>query len=311
MIRPARRPRWCRTTPRTPAPLRCVTRSIRGTVGDVRSLPAEGEPSLEGGQRAEARLLRVGPDGDLLAGAALVGLGAAHEHAEPPSGNGRDVAEAEPGGLAAAEGGTKADQQQRPVAGAERGGGEGRVASVSRSTSGPAAAAFCRGRVPLSRAMPSRTMTRRGWRRSRATPARRWAAWMVARWTRSGRRTWRASRVAGQRLAPEGGAPGLVGAPGRAVGAAGALAAGASGVDRGARRERLQLGGLLRVARHPEVAEQARVQHQGFGLSGRRGRWGGRPGRGRGRVVVHAPLWPAPFRPEGDRNRTLPAPQAR
>ncbi|WP_198382997.1 hypothetical protein [Roseomonas sp. KE2513] len=77
-------------------------------------------------------------------------------------------------------------------------------------------------------------------------------------------------RIARQRLAAERGAPGLEGAPGGAVGAAGARAAGAGGVDGGVRRERLQLGRLFRVARHPEVTQQAGMQQQGLGRGGRR-----------------------------------------
>ena len=66
--------------------------------------------------------------------------------------------------------------------------------------------------------------------------------------------------IAGEGLAAKRAAPGLEGAPGGAVGAAGALAAGAGGVDRGARRERLQLGRLRSGPGHPEVAQQRGVQ---------------------------------------------------
>ena len=63
--------------------------------------------------------------------------------------------------------------------------------------------------------------------------------------------------VAGERRPAEAGAPSLVGPPGGAVGAAGAVAAGACGIDRGAGGQRLQDRCLLRRAGDLEVAEQA------------------------------------------------------
>ena len=92
--------------------------------------------------------------------------------------------------------------------------------------------------------MPSTTMARRGWRRSSAgrragarcgSPRDATRIELTARpASASGRRTWRWFGIGGERLAAEAVAPGFVLPPGRAVGAAGAVAAGAGGIDRGA-----------------------------------------------------------------------------
>jgi len=52
---------------------------------------------------------------------------------------------------------------------------------MRRSTPGTA---WYRGRVPLLRTTPSSTTAKRGWRRSRAMPASRWAVRIAASATR-------------------------------------------------------------------------------------------------------------------------------
>ena len=275
-----------------------MERAVRRPAGDVGPLLTEGEPSLEGGEWAEAPLLWVGPDGDLLAGAALVGLGAADQHAEAAPGNGGDVTQRQACHLAAAERRAKAEQQQGAVTGAERGGGGGAggehqpedVGSGGRSllartgafVAGDALENHDEAGVAEVQRHAGEAVGGLDGGEVDAEAGDGEAAVGAADGIHGER-----LGVAGQRLAAEGGAPGLEGAPGRAVGAAGALAAGAGGIDGGPGRERLQRGGLVGAARAPEVAEQAGVQQQGLG----------RPGQGRGRVVVDAAVWP-PFRPE-------------
>jgi len=88
--------------------------------GEVSSLQTDRKPALEGQDGAQPGLGVVGPDGDLLAGAVLVGLGPAHQHAQPAAGDGHDVAEAQRHQLGASQGSGEAEQQQGPVAQAER-----------------------------------------------------------------------------------------------------------------------------------------------------------------------------------------------
>jgi len=83
---------------------------------------AHGQPGTECHDGAQGGLGVVGPDGDLLAGAALVGLGAAHQHAQPAARDGCCVAKAECHQLGAPQGGGEAQQQQGAVAQAERAG---------------------------------------------------------------------------------------------------------------------------------------------------------------------------------------------
>ena len=71
------------------------------------------------------------------------------------------------------------------------------------------------------------------------------------------------SGSAGERFAAEAAAPGLVLAPGRAVGAAGAVAAGAGGVDRGAAGQLFELGRVGGAVGHGERTEQGGLQGQG------------------------------------------------
>lgn len=56
---------------------------------------------------------------DVLTSAALVGLGAAREHAQPTAADGGDVPKGKAGELTAAQGGAETDQQERPIGGAE------------------------------------------------------------------------------------------------------------------------------------------------------------------------------------------------
>ena len=171
--------------------------------------------------------------------------------------------------------------------------GAGRAASIRRSTPGTAGAAWRRGRTPFDRVTPSTTMARRGWRRSSERPASRWAVRIAARCTRIELTARRGPRaligaaddvhgdgvgIGGERFAAEAAAPGLVLAPGRAVGAAGAVAAGAGGVDRGAAGELLELGGAGGAVGHGERAEQGGLQGQGP-RPGQRS-WDGPDGRG-------------------------------
>src|SRR5271166_5005123 len=69
------------------------------------------EPGLEGGEGTETGLPWVGPDRDLLALALLVGLGAAHQHAQAAARDGGDVAQGERDQLGAAQRGAEAEQQ--------------------------------------------------------------------------------------------------------------------------------------------------------------------------------------------------------
>ena len=102
--------------------------------------------------------------------------------------------------------------------------------------------------------------------------------------------------IGGERFAAEAVAPGLELPPGRAVGAAGAVAAGAGGIDRGAAGQLLEFGGAGGAVGHGERAEQGGLQDQGspspgstilgVGRTARRGRrprgWVAQPGRGGG-----------------------------
>ena len=88
--------------------------------------------------------------------------------------------------------------------------------------------------------------------------------------------------IGGERFAAEPGAPGGVVPPGGAVGAAGAVALGAGGVDRGAAREFFDLGGAGGAVGHDERAEQAGLQGERPGRGGRRSAAGGIGRRGRG-----------------------------
>ena len=85
--------------------------------------------------------------------------------------------------------------------------------------------------------------------------------------------------IGGERLAAEVAAPGRVLAPGGAVGAAGAVALGAGGVERGPARQFLDLRGAAGAVGHAERAEQAGFQGQrpgrGAPLARRRGSAGG------------------------------------
>ena len=87
--------------------------------------------------------------------------------------------------------------------------------------------------------------------------------------------------IGGERFAAEAVAPGLVLPPGRAVGAAGAVAAGAGGVDRGAAGQLLELGGAGGAVGHGERAEQGGLQDQGSWVPDRPGVGRRRGGRGR------------------------------
>ena len=84
--------------------------------------------------------------------------------------------------------------------------------------------------------------------------------------------------IGGERFAAERAAPGVELPPGGAVGAAGAVAAGAGGVDRGAAGQLLDLGGAGGAVGHGERAEQGGLQGQGGAIGGpRRGRAGSAP----------------------------------
>ena len=83
------------------------------------------QPGIERGEGAEIRLRGVGPDRDGLTLALLVGLGAAHQHAQAAAGDGFDVAECQRHQFGTAQRGTEAHQQHGAVPGAERGVGGG------------------------------------------------------------------------------------------------------------------------------------------------------------------------------------------
>ena len=83
--------------------------------------------------------------------------------------------------------------------------------------------------------------------------------------------------IGGERFAAERAAPGVELPPGGAVGAAGAVTAGAGGVDRGAAGQFLDLGGAGGAVGHGERAEQGGLQGQGGAIGGPR--LGGASGR--------------------------------
>ena len=76
--------------------------------------------------------------------------------------------------------------------------------------------------------------------------------------------------IGGERFAAERAAPGLELPPGGAVGAAGAVAAGAGGVDRGPAGQFFQLGRAGGAVGHGERTEQGGLQDQGGAISGPR-----------------------------------------
>ena len=69
---------------------------------------ALGQPVVHGGHGAEQGIGRIRPDGDVLALAVLVGLLAAHQHAQPSPRHAHDVAELQGDQFGAAQGGPEA-----------------------------------------------------------------------------------------------------------------------------------------------------------------------------------------------------------
>ena len=212
--------------------------------------------------RAEAGLPGVGPEGDGLAGAALVGLGAADQQAEAALRHHLDIAERQPDQLRAAQRPGKAQQQQGPVAGAERRlrprpgrqhlpqhvgpGGGGLLGRAGALGAGDALEQHDQAGVAEVEGDAGEAVggLDGGERHPQAGEAEA-AVGGVDGVHGDG------LGVAGERRPAEAGAPGLVGAPGGAVGAAGAVAAGPGRIDRGAGGERLQRRGLLGACRAP------------------------------------------------------------
>ncbi len=221
---------------------------------EIRTLVAHEEPVLEGHDGAQGGVCVVGTDGDLLAGAALVGLGAPHQHAQAAAGDGRHVAEAECDELGAAQGGGEAQQQQGAVAQAERA-GRGRAGGEHLAqggghgggglSAGPGAAAAHDALDDHGEAGVG------GVERQAGEPVCGEDGGEVDAQAGDGEAAVGAVHgvhgeqpgLAGQGWAAEACAPGLPGAPGGAVGAQGAGAAGAGGVAGGALVQVLQDAG--------------------------------------------------------------------
>ena len=93
---------------------RVVAVAVRSRSGAVRRCTS---PALRAASGAEAGFCRVGPDGDLLAPAVLVGLGAAYQHVQAAAGDGGDIAQSERHQLGAEQRGAEAEQHYGALAG--------------------------------------------------------------------------------------------------------------------------------------------------------------------------------------------------
>ena len=98
-------------------------------------------------------------------------------------------------------------------------------------------------------------------------------------------------RIGAERFARERGAPGRVLLPGRAVGAAGAVAPGPGRVDRGAAGQLIELGGASDAGRDGEGAEERGLEREAAIVWGgiRRGGQGLRPRAGIARRCAPRP----------------------
>ena len=252
------------------------------------------EPGVERRQRAEPCLRRVGPDGDVLTLALLVGLRPPDQQAQPATGDGLDVAQGEGDQLGAAQRGAEAHQQHGALAGAERRVGGGAASNHQAQHAGHRGGGLA-ARPHAFR--PGDAFHHHG--EARVAQVERQPGEQVRG---ADRREMHADRadgealigaadhvhgdgvgIGGERFAAERAAPGLELPPGGAVGAAGAVAAGAGGVDRGAAGQLLDLGGAGGAVGHGERAEQGGLQGQGGAIGGpRRGRAGWRRHAGGG-----------------------------
>ena len=228
--------------------------------------------SAASGQTSGSR--RVGPDGDVLAlaraGRSSSGAPAARR---PRSGHGLDVAQGQRDQLGAAQRGAEAEQQHGAVAGAERGVGGGAAGQHQAQHAGHRRGGLA-ARADALRAGDA--FDHHG--EARVAQVERQAGEQVGG---ADRREMHADRadgealigaadhvhgdgvgIGGERFAAEAAAPGLELPPGGAVGAAGAVAAGAGGVDRGAAGELLEFGGAAGAVGHGERAEQGGLQGQ-------------------------------------------------
>ena len=143
------------------------------------------EPGVQGGERAEAGFVGVGPDGDVLALALLVGLRAPHQQAQPAAGHGLDVAQGERDQLGAAQRGAEAQQQHGALAGAERRVGGGAAGQHQAQHAGHRGGGLAARPDALR---PGDALHHHGEARvaqvERQRPASRWAVRIAARCTR-------------------------------------------------------------------------------------------------------------------------------